>query len=881
MNRACYSCGNSIITEVNIGNKKHYYCASCEKTLERFRTLGNEVFEEKSGKEIKHVTLAVAIFNKQGQILLVKRRVWPYLYALPAGHMERGETPEDGIKREMIEELGLNLSGLSLIYHKTIPDECRYGGNIHEWYLFKTTINEEIIFENSEIEKFGWYSLPETEKLEMPKSVRRVLTEAILEPKTQTIISSSNYVDTRALATPFKDRQTELLYHISQALFSSHDMEHILNIASREVISAFDISSITIHLYKKAYQKDVEISNAKNGQKKSIPTPKTISTLSKKIVSSKKVVTNYSDPSLGHEQGSIIGVPLIAHGQVVGILLASDKKRRYFTEEEVQTLSILSTLIALAIENSRLHLKQEEKIKNLSELFSIAAGTSNKVKNTIEKMTDTVPDLFNAEKALLLLLDNDPKTLKVFAHSGISDQNTILSEKITLEKDSISKSVFETGRAYISNHTAKSKKILPLFRSKLKIRSILSVPVITQSHCIGVLHLINKNEDGFNEEDARLAMVVASRIGIKIENAILQERTNSEKELLNNVIENTNEGIIVVDSEGKIRIWNKYLQRLTGLSCHRVINRLDHTHSKRKDFCGEIAVLIQDALRNRSVSYLEKELPISDGVTAWFGITASYISDREGNLENIVFVLRNISKEKELLLAKNDLISTATHELRTPLTAIKGYLSMLLSNDAGNITPLQHRFLDRAFSSSERLVKLVEDLLSALRIDENRVSVTPKNFDINELIEESIESLKSKAASKRVAFDFDKSKHVYVYADREKSKHIVDNILDNAIKYTKERGKVSISVKDSGHNVLLKIEDTGVGIPQDALATIFDRFTRINNPLSIQAGGTGLGLYIAKSLIERQGGKIWAESTINKGSTFYITMPSPTSISND
>lgn len=234
---------------------------------------------------------------------------------------------------------------------------------------------------------------------------------------------------------------------------------------------------------------------------------------------------------------------------------------------------------------------------------------------------------------------------------------------------------------------------------------------------------------------------------------------------------------------------------------------------------------------------------------------------------------RLLEKEKELAKLKDILISTATHELRTPLTATRGYLSMVLNGDTGVLNNEQTKYLRKSYDSAERLTLLVEDLLSTLRIDENKIVIEKSKFNILKIAKEAIENLSSKAIAKNISLSISKFSNIRIEADMIKTKQVIENIVDNAIKYSPNNSKVEIEIKKRKDDLILSVSDNGVGIKTNNPSSIFDRFQRINNKLSVKAGGTGLGLYIAKNYIEKQNGKIWFESEPNKGTRFFFSLP--------
>jgi len=418
-------------------------------------------------------------------------------------------------------------------------------------------------------------------------------------------------------------------------------------------------------------------------------------------------------------------------------------------------------------------------------------------------------------------------------------------------------------------------KNCPYFSHKNKrneIGSLISAPIISNGELIGVLNVSYSEEKQFSKSEKEFLTILSAIIASAILNSRLLEKTESEKELLNSVIENINEGVLVVDKNKNIIVWNQYLEDITGLSADQVVGKSGIELAKKIGLKNLLSVFIEAVKKRRKDFYLETKFTTAKDELIWVGIAISRILEK-GADGNTVVIIRNISKEKELINTKNELITTATHELRTPLTATKGYLSMLRAGDAGVLAKKQGDYVEKAYESTERLVSLVEDLLGALRIDENKVNISKEFFNLNRLVRDAIENLKSKSELKNIEFSFNHKNIISIYADLVKTKHVIENLIDNAIKYTKPHGKVEISITNNDKETTISVSDTGIGIPKQHLESIFDRFVRVPNSLSVKAGGTGLGLYIAKNYVEKQGGKIWIESELHKGSKFIFTLP--------
>jgi signal transduction histidine kinase len=229
---------------------------------------------------------------------------------------------------------------------------------------------------------------------------------------------------------------------------------------------------------------------------------------------------------------------------------------------------------------------------------------------------------------------------------------------------------------------------------------------------------------------------------------------------------------------------------------------------------------------------------------------------------------------KELDRAKDEFISMASHQLRTPLTTIKGYLSMMLEGDAGKITPAQKEFVGYAFGSSERMVNLISDLLNVSRLSAGRFLIQRKPTDMVQMIADEVRQLQTHASAKGLKLIFDKPEAPLPPAeiDDNKTRQVIMNFIDNAIYYT-QKGEVRVVLEQTGDLVRLEVRDTGIGVPDDAKKKLFSKFFRAGNAQVVRPDGTGLGLYLAKRVVEDQGGTIIFSSVEGKGSVFGFELP--------
>ncbi len=277
----------------------------------------------------------------------------------------------------------------------------------------------------------------------------------------------------------------------------------------------------------------------------------------------------------------------------------------------------------------------------------------------------------------------------------------------------------------------------------------------------------------------------------------------------------------------------------------------------------------------RLLEIIDKELAVAIQNAKSYAEIREFNVTLQARIEHATNRLRVANRHlKELDRAKDEFISMASHQLRTPLTTIKGYLSMMLEGDAGRLTKQQKEFVDYAFGASERMVNLISDLLNVSRLSAGRFLIQTKPTDMVGMIDEEVHQLKQHAAAKGLKLIFERPSHPLPPAqiDDNKTRQVVMNFIDNAIYYT-QTGEVRVILTQDSDHVRLEVHDTGIGVPEAARKKLFTKFFRAGNAQDIRPDGTGLGLYLAKRVIQDQGGTIIFSSVEGKGSTFGFELP--------
>ncbi|MBI2020963.1 Cache 3/Cache 2 fusion domain-containing protein [Candidatus Giovannonibacteria bacterium] len=256
-------------------------------------------------------------------------------------------------------------------------------------------------------------------------------------------------------------------------------------------------------------------------------------------------------------------------------------------------------------------------------------------------------------------------------------------------------------------------------------------------------------------------------------------------------------------------------------------------------------------------------------------VTITQVMDQTGATRGFLKIIHDISREQLISRIKSEFVSIAAHQLRTPLSALKWTLKLILEGDVGPLTKEQRDFLEKGYITNERMIKLVNDLLNAARIEEGRFGYDLKDFDLESLLKTIISNYSTNALSKSINLTFEnKTKNLpQIFADPEKITLVVTNLLDNAFKYTPKNGNISLVLDKQNNFAVVSIKDNGVGIPETEKKRVFTKFFRASNVLKMDTEGTGLGLFIVRNILKRHGGNITFSSKLGEGTTFSLTLP--------
>lgn len=369
---------------------------------------------------------------------------------------------------------------------------------------------------------------------------------------------------------------------------------------------------------------------------------------------------------------------------------------------------------------------------------------------------------------------------------------------------------------------------------------------------------------------------------------------SSEKLKSDIIINSIADGVILIDKQKNIRLFNPAAEAITGWSANDAMgldyhNVIKLENEKAEPYSDSQSPFTQVYQTATSATDSSATLVTHSGNKIFVHISVSPLLTDDKEVVGAVGIFRDTSKEKGEMQRRAEFISTASHEMRTPVAAIEGYLALALNPSVSHVDTKARSFLEKAHESTQRLGKLFQDLLTSAKAEDGRLSNHPVAVEMGALSEQLTENLRFSAEKKSLNVEFvigsgndtiDATKPnakvvrplYWALVDPDRIREVLTNIFDNAVKYT-EDGKITVGITGDDNVIQLRIQDSGAGIPSEDVAHLFEKFYRVDSSAIRTVGGTGLGLFICRKIVELYSGRIWVDSAVGKGSTFYINIP--------
>jgi PAS domain S-box-containing protein len=416
---------------------------------------------------------------------------------------------------------------------------------------------------------------------------------------------------------------------------------------------------------------------------------------------------------------------------------------------------------------------------------------------------------------------------------------------------------------------------------------VVALPMIIDKMLVGVIYVLRQS--AFTFADRRALSAFAGQAAIAVHNARLYQQVSQEKRRLDAILENSGDGVMLLDADLEITVFNRALTIMTGIPAEEAIGRpcaevLVLHDPNTQESAPELTCPLDRCLEGEQVQ-IEGDFLREDTIRITLGITYSPLFDSEGHLVNVIANVRDIThfREAEEMKStithfreaeemKSTFISVISHELKTPVALIKGYAGTLRRPDAEWDTETIRESMGIIEEESDRLAELIENLLDASRLQAGQMMLEKQEVSLDHLAARIVQQFRTQTSRHTFELDFAPG-FPEVQADPERLRQVLNNLLSNAIKYSPDSGKIIVSGRYDDQQVYVAVSDQGIGIPAGERDRIFDRFYRVDSALSRRTQGAGLGLYLAKSVVEAHRGRIWVSSSPGQGSTFVFSLP--------
>ena len=524
----------------------------------------------------------------------------------------------------------------------------------------------------------------------------------------------------------------------------------------------------------------------------------------------------------------------------------------------------------------------EKRFVQLSTLLetSRVVAASLDAGQVINNILNQVEALFDVPRSAVVVLDRRAEMFRIRASRGLSNEYTQSLRIAPSEPSSPSMRALRN-QAPIQVANTETDLAFSNFRRRAEkegFRSVLAIPLQTQHAPPAVLLLYKSEPYRYSYSELELASSFGNHASVALENAALFARTDEQLQeqtrRLEAIVESLNDGLVLESLAGKVMFCNqqacRWLQiprsQAGQMNAAEMFARLLELAKEPELAASEY----EAAIAGTGLQTLDLEQLLSNGNCRYLRIHLFNVTDARGDLLGRGQLWQDITPDKELDRMKSTLLSTVSHELRTPLATIKGYASTLLADDVQWEAAAQREFLTTISEETDRLAKLVQNLLDMSRIEAGILDVNGELYSLNDLCQEVVDSFHP-PLNGRIQTHL-ASNLPLVWMDLSRISTVIRNYLENALKYAAEESSIEVYTYQKEDHVVLAVRDFGSGIPESLHQKVFDRFYRVDTSLTQRAGGTGLGLAICKGFVEAHEGQVWIE-TAAPGTIFNFSLP--------
>ncbi len=548
-----------------------------------------------------------------------------------------------------------------------------------------------------------------------------------------------------------------------------------------------------------------------------------------------------------------------------GLVVIFFEEPRAFADDDLELARHLADAARGALERSDLF-EAERTARALSQQLARTGGvlaTELDPSAVLDEVVQQAPSLLTADACAIRTVEGDELVIGAASGEGAEEWVGIHSPATAW----LSGDVFQSrAPVAIENASADARLVAvdPILAAGYA--AFVGVPLTGPDGALhGVLAVYAREPRRWRPEEVEALLALAANTSAALSNAELYSRVSVEKERSVAILANIADGIVAVDRDGKVVLWNAAAEEITGVPAEEALGRAPAQVLQRTLESDEDG---QTLAGPRLVSILKS------GEEVWLSLSEAVMRDPLGAVAGRIFAFRDISADRMVEEVKSDFVAAVSHELRTPLTSIYGFAETLLRQDVLFGEEERRTFLGYIASESERLTEIVDQLLNVARLDAGDLQVEPERIDVGSVVSEIVETVEDTGVVNGHRFEVDlPAEPLAAQADREKVRQVFSILVENALKYSPGGGTVTVGARRRQDTVELRVADEGIGIPQVEQERIFRKFYRAESTTRDGAAGTGLGLFIARELVTAMGGRIWVDSAEGAGASFAFELP--------
>ena len=508
-------------------------------------------------------------------------------------------------------------------------------------------------------------------------------------------------------------------------------------------------------------------------------------------------------------------------------------------------------------------------LKGVLEVQTLINEANFDLEVFMQRVVEVAQRLTNAKGAVIELVDGEEMAYRC-ASASVNQHIGLRLRR----QGSLSGQCIEEGRALRCDDAQFDERVDKEACQRVGVRSMVCTPLFQNGHAVGVLKVMSADPHAFDADDEFLLNFLGGALGAALGRQIAIEALRTSEETFRLAMENASIGMALVTPAGRFLKVNAALSELLGYSEAELLATDFQTITHPADLERDLHLVLQVLSGETSRYRMEKRYFHKSGRTVWALLSVSLVRDSTGKPGYFVSQIQDISEQREMERVKSEFISTVSHELRTPLTSIRGSLGLVLGAMADKLPAQVRNLLDIAQGNSDRLILLINDILDIDKIATGNMRFDLQVHSLAAITAEAVRDNEAYAKKFEARINLEPVEaNLSIRVDRDRYLQVLSNLLSNAAKFSPTGEEITVRVRTAGRIARVSVVDRGPGIPEDFHARIFEKFSQLDSSAARNAGGTGLGLHIARELVEHMGGRIGFKSQPGGGSTFWVEFP--------